>query len=214
MFGDAFWSVYHWSNRMRFRSKTMPNRGQTTWSFSSFASFSSLTMNVHWRCSSTHISYTVTCTSRPLFCNSFFTHRLSLLFVLHDRRCDGVSPSGCYHRRNGGDQLAERASRVAVAHLHDRDALARHGVTQLHARIYQRAVSVSNQKHRMHPQTQLADMTPLVSLSNLFVVLCLHHKGQSLCSPSLAVNDYALTSIYWEILAKNHKNLINGAQAS
>jgi len=25
--------------------------------FSSFASFSSLTMNVHWRCSSTHISY-------------------------------------------------------------------------------------------------------------------------------------------------------------
>jgi hypothetical protein len=66
----------------------------------------------------------------------------------------------------------------------------------------------------MHPQTQLADMTPLVSLSNLFVVLCLHHKGQSLCSPSLAVNDYALTSIYWEILAKNHKNLINGAQAS
>ena len=113
--------------------------------FSSFASFSSLTMNVHWRCSSTHISYTVTCTSRPLFCNSFFTHRLSLIFVLHDRRCDGVSPSGCCHRRNGGDQLAERASRVAVAHLHDRDALARHGVTQLHARIYQRAVSVSNQ---------------------------------------------------------------------
>ena len=59
MFGDAFWSVYHRSNRMRFRSKTMPNMGQPTWSFSSFASFTSLTMNMHWRCSSAHISYTV-----------------------------------------------------------------------------------------------------------------------------------------------------------
>jgi hypothetical protein len=54
--------------------QTMPKRGQTTWYFSSFASFRSLTMNVHRRCSSAHISYTVTCTSRPLFCNSFFRH--------------------------------------------------------------------------------------------------------------------------------------------
>jgi len=66
----------------------------------------------------------------------------------------------------------------------------------------------------MHPQTQLADMTPLVSLSNLFVVLSQHHKDQSVSSPSLALTDYTLTSIYWETLAKNHKNLINGAQAS
>jgi len=50
-----------------------------------------------------------------------------------------------HHAAAGGDYLTERLSRVAVAQLHDGDAPVRHSITQLHARIYPRAVSASNQ---------------------------------------------------------------------
>lgn len=114
-----------------------------------------------------------------------------------------MSPSSCCRRRNGSDHLAERPSRVAVAHLHDRDAPARHGVTQLHARIYPIAVSV---KHQMHPQTQLADLTPLVSLSNLFIVLSIP-QGPKFEFSKFDHDHRALTSIYWENTSQESQEL-------
>jgi len=214
MFGDDFWSVNHRSNRIRFRSKTMPNRGQTTWSFSSFASFSSLTMNVHWRCSSTHISYTVTCTSRPLFCNSFFQASPLPTFCASRQAmwwCEPIRLLPSAQRRRPARGASKPRCRSTPSRPRRSGSPRRHPAACTH--LSKSSFSVKS-KHRMHPQTQLADMTPLVSLSNLFVVLSLHHKDQSVSSLSLAVTGYTLTSIYWETLAKNHKNLINGAQAS
>jgi hypothetical protein len=51
-------------------------------------------------------------------------------------REDGVSQSDrCRRRRDGVNNLAQGLNRVAVAHLHDGDAPARHRVAQLHARV-------------------------------------------------------------------------------